>query len=283
MRWHLRRGGSASEIAIALQNEGLGNIELLLVFREATGSALGDLKALGQWWSENGVTDVEAFDRRAREVFERSPSEEKAALVPAPRVILDEWWLMDCALPSLSWARLREFESGSAEVFDCDGATHVFERAAQARNWLREDEYEPLLDLGPADLAVHGLRPDQLIPPSGRANKRTLPAMLEPATHDLASTPIATLLAKVEDVFELTLRGLVIVPGPHVSNFERPCAIGVELHRPDGMRGVAVASLEATFSSPSPPAEEMRYACVLKGLAKSEVPRGTELWFLRPP
>src|SRR5262245_16336902 len=33
----------------------------------------------------------------------------------------ESWYLMDCSLPDLNWARLRVFESGRAEVFDCDG------------------------------------------------------------------------------------------------------------------------------------------------------------------
>tara|TARA_R110002073_G_scaffold103264_1_gene233825 strand:+ start:367 stop:513 length:147 start_codon:yes stop_codon:yes gene_type:complete len=45
-------------------------MEIILVFREATGAGLADLKCFGQWWSETtGVTDVAAFDAWADEVL----------------------------------------------------------------------------------------------------------------------------------------------------------------------------------------------------------------------
>jgi hypothetical protein len=38
----------------------------------------------------------------------------------------DSWYLMYSSLPDLNWARLRVFQSGRAEVFDCDGRTTRF-------------------------------------------------------------------------------------------------------------------------------------------------------------
>jgi len=40
-----------------------------VIFREATGASLRDLKAFGQWWGQDGVTDCAAFDAWAREVL----------------------------------------------------------------------------------------------------------------------------------------------------------------------------------------------------------------------
>jgi hypothetical protein len=68
VRAQLRSGVRPSEIANSLHAEGLGAIQLLVIFREATGAALSDLKAFGQWWSHKGVTDPEAFDEWASEV-----------------------------------------------------------------------------------------------------------------------------------------------------------------------------------------------------------------------
>jgi len=68
---YLRAGRQPSEIANALHAKGLGNIELIFIFRAATGASIGDLKSLGQWWSELGVTDVPAFDSCAVEVFRK--------------------------------------------------------------------------------------------------------------------------------------------------------------------------------------------------------------------
>src|SRR5262245_11684302 len=52
-----------------------------------------------------------------------------------------EWWLDESSLPDLAWARVRVFEDGSADVFDCDGRTRRFRSAAEARCSLLEDEY----------------------------------------------------------------------------------------------------------------------------------------------
>jgi hypothetical protein len=76
VRAHLARGERASAVATSLQAEGLGNIELLIIFGEATGASLGDLKAFGQWWGDHGVTDADAFDRWAEEVFPRASPRE---------------------------------------------------------------------------------------------------------------------------------------------------------------------------------------------------------------
>lgn len=70
-RARLQEGTPPSEIANALLFQGLSSFEILIVFKEATGASIRDLKALGQWWSDSGVTDVHAFDRWAREAFTR--------------------------------------------------------------------------------------------------------------------------------------------------------------------------------------------------------------------
>src|SRR5262249_39497150 len=65
----LRAGLRPSAIANSFHAEGLGAIELVLIFREATGASLADIKAFGQWWGPQGVTDPEAFDGWAFEVL----------------------------------------------------------------------------------------------------------------------------------------------------------------------------------------------------------------------
>jgi hypothetical protein len=67
----LEAGRPPSEIANALHAEGLSAIEVLMVFREATGASLADLKAFGQWWDHRGVTDREAFDAWAKTVLRK--------------------------------------------------------------------------------------------------------------------------------------------------------------------------------------------------------------------
>jgi hypothetical protein len=68
---HLREGRPASEIANALHAQGLSAIQLLVIFLEATGAPLRDLKAFGQWWGHQGVTDPQAFDAWAAVVLQK--------------------------------------------------------------------------------------------------------------------------------------------------------------------------------------------------------------------
>ena len=65
----LQENTSPSEIANALLLKGLSSFEIFIVFKEATGASIRDLKAFGQWWSDSGVTDIHAFDCWAREAF----------------------------------------------------------------------------------------------------------------------------------------------------------------------------------------------------------------------
>jgi hypothetical protein len=71
VRSQLEKGTRASEIANALHAKGHGAIVLLLIFRQATGASLGDLKAFGQWWGRDGVTDADRFDAWAAHLFRR--------------------------------------------------------------------------------------------------------------------------------------------------------------------------------------------------------------------
>ena len=89
----------------------------------------------------------------------------------------ESWWLMECSLPDLNWARLRVARDGSAEVFDCDGKTHRFPSDAAARLWLAEDEFVAFDDLEAAELVEQGLDPSRVRPPSGASDTALLPLM----------------------------------------------------------------------------------------------------------
>ena len=67
----LRAGRSPSAIANALHAQGIGSLHLIVIFHEATGASLGDLKSFGQWWGRDGVTDRVGFDAWAREVLSK--------------------------------------------------------------------------------------------------------------------------------------------------------------------------------------------------------------------
>ena len=77
---HLCAGGRPSAIANLLFVQGLSAIELIFVFREATGASIADLKAFGQWWGPQGVTDESEFDDWAARVF---PAVKRVPTAPA--------------------------------------------------------------------------------------------------------------------------------------------------------------------------------------------------------
>lgn len=79
----------------------------------------------------------------------------------------ESWYLMDSSLPDLNWARLRVFESGQAEVFDCDGRTTAFATEQDAKWWLLEDEFRSLDKFDVDDEAEHGIRFAEIHPPQG--------------------------------------------------------------------------------------------------------------------
>ncbi len=61
----------ASTIVNELFSMGLQKFEMIFIFRQATGASIGDLKSLGQWLSDEGITNIEAFDERANEILNR--------------------------------------------------------------------------------------------------------------------------------------------------------------------------------------------------------------------
>lgn len=81
----------------------------------------------------------------------------------------------------------------------------------------------------------------------------------------------------VSDAFFIESWGaLVVVPGPAVSEFSGPANFEVELWRPDGSSRIAQLSVTYTFLVPTP--TNPQWTCLLRGVEKSEVPIGTEVW-----
>jgi hypothetical protein len=83
-------------------------------------------------------------------------------------------------------------------------------------------------------------------------------------------------LLTVEESFDITNRGLLVVPGPLETEYNGPRQFDVRLKLPSGDEKTASLTLEHIFQSPPP--KEIRWACVLKGVSKSDVPIGTEVW-----
>lgn len=79
----------------------------------------------------------------------------------------DEWWLATAG-DTLIWARLRVKEAGTAEVFDCDGATLPYDSEDSARAALMDAEFVSLDGLDTDDAHARGLDLDALTPPAAR-------------------------------------------------------------------------------------------------------------------
>jgi hypothetical protein len=85
-----------------------------------------------------------------------------------------------------------------------------------------------------------------------------------------------TKLLTVSDTFEIGRAGLVVAPAPLVRDFRGPKAIMAELKRPDG--SVLAATMQVEYMFPIPPPKERRWSCIFRGLAKADIPAGTEIW-----
>ena len=164
-------------------------------------------------------------------------------------------------------------------MFDCDGVTHEFEGLEAARAWLLEDEFVSVGLLEAEDLAEHGWASADLSPPTSRRTRESLAGMLERRTPRgaEADASFARLLLVVEDRFAIRGHDLIVVPGPELAAVSGPFVTAVELHRPDGTRAKAQASIQLEFSSPARAAPR-RWACILSNSDPIDVAAGTEVW-----
>lgn len=85
------------------------------------------------------------------------------------------------------------------------------------------------------------------------------------------------LLSKIEDVFDVTGRGIIIAPGFPIAAYRFSREYDALIKHGGGTR-----MCKATFSVPfqSPPPKEVSYYCHLSGIAKAEIPIGSELWLV---
>jgi hypothetical protein len=102
-----------------------------------------------------------------------------------PVVVEEQWYLMDCSLPNLNWARIRIFQDGVAEVFDMDGRITRFITAEEAYYFLREDEFVRFDELD--DEEVEALRRPlhTITPPKGETDEEILPRMFQPFDENI--------------------------------------------------------------------------------------------------
>ena len=81
----------------------------------------------------------------------------------------DQWWLATAG-NTLIWARLRVLDAGTAEVFDCDGATLPYDSEDSARAALMDAEFVAYDGLDEDDAHDRGIDLARLAPPQARAD-----------------------------------------------------------------------------------------------------------------
>jgi len=88
----------------------------------------------------------------------------------------DQWWLASLGR-TVVWARLRVRDAGTAEVFDSDGNTLVYDSEDTARSMLMDAEFVSFDGLDEQDALERGFSLEELAPPSA-ASDAQLPAQM---------------------------------------------------------------------------------------------------------
>ncbi|TXH65526.1 MAG: hypothetical protein E6Q81_01780 [Thermomonas sp.] len=79
----------------------------------------------------------------------------------------ESWWLASLGR-TIVWARLREREAGTAEVFDSDGATLPYDSVDTARAALMDAEFVEFDGLDEDDALERGFSLGEVSPPSAQ-------------------------------------------------------------------------------------------------------------------
>ena len=82
------------------------------------------------------------------------------------RHVREEWWLASLGR-TIVWARLRVREAGTAEVFDSDGATLVYDSEDTARAMLMDADFVAFEGMDEDDALARGFSLAELAPPDG--------------------------------------------------------------------------------------------------------------------
>jgi hypothetical protein len=94
------------------------------------------------------------------------------------RHVHEEWWLASLAR-TVVWARLRVREAGTAEVFDSDGNTLVYDSEDTARAMLLDADFVAFGGLDEADALERGFSLAELAPPAAEHDDALRPRMVQ--------------------------------------------------------------------------------------------------------
>jgi hypothetical protein len=96
---------------------------------------------------------------------------------PLPHVS-QEWWLATLGR-TLIWARLRVREAGTAEVFDSDGNTLVYDSEDTARAMLMDAAFVSFEGLDEDDALERGFSLAEVAPPADGDDASLRPRMVQ--------------------------------------------------------------------------------------------------------
>lgn len=89
------------------------------------------------------------------------------------------WWVTSLG-KTLVWARLRVLESGTAEVFDCDGKTLTYDSEDSARGALLDAEFRAYDGLDEDDAQALGFSLHAVQPPQAQNDEALRERMFQP-------------------------------------------------------------------------------------------------------
>ena len=92
--------------------------------------------------------------------------------------VREEWWLATLGR-TVVWARLRVREAGTAEVFDSDGNTQVYDSEDTARAMLLDADFGAFDGLDEDDALQRGFSLAELSPPGAGDEEALRPRMVQ--------------------------------------------------------------------------------------------------------
>lgn len=90
----------------------------------------------------------------------------------------ETWWLATLGR-TIVWARLREREAGTGEVFDSDGNTLSYDSIDTARAALMDAEFVSFEGLDEDDALERGFALGELTPPQAQDDDHLRPHMIQ--------------------------------------------------------------------------------------------------------
>lgn len=92
--------------------------------------------------------------------------------------VADQWWLASLGR-TVVWARLRVRPGGTAEVFDSDGNTLIYDSEDTARAMLMDAEFVAFDGLDADDALARGFALDEIRPPQAEDDDKLRVRMVQ--------------------------------------------------------------------------------------------------------